>query len=135
MVQPDGARIHDLLTRGRTPGEIIPLATLTHELGGGAGWPAVADFERVVSDLLTLVQTQGFDALSLGLPDLARALFCTGPESRVRTFDAAAGQFTVHGSAERARVLTKVGVFLTGLTAEQPLWPGDGLLPPLRQNA
>lgn len=34
--QPDGARIHDLLTRGRQPGEIIPLATLTHELNGGA---------------------------------------------------------------------------------------------------
>ncbi|MFD0070455.1 hypothetical protein ACFVJ9_57665, partial [Streptomyces sp. NPDC127574] len=45
--QPDGARIHDLLTRGRKPGAVIPLATLTHELGGGTKWPSVGDFERV----------------------------------------------------------------------------------------
>lgn len=41
VLQPDGARIHDLLTRGRQPGEIIPLATLTHELNGGADWAIV----------------------------------------------------------------------------------------------
>lgn len=33
--QPDGARIYDRLTRGRRPGGIVPLATLTHELDGG----------------------------------------------------------------------------------------------------
>ncbi|MBO4259616.1 hypothetical protein [Streptomyces griseorubiginosus] len=135
VVQPDGTRIHDLLTRGRTPGEIIPLATLTHELGGGAGWPVVGDFERVILDLLTLVQTHSCDALSLGLPEIARALICTGPESQVRAFDAAADEFTVYGPDDRTRVLTEVGMFLTGLAAEQPFWPGDGLLPPLWQSA
>jgi hypothetical protein len=30
-----------VLTHGRRPGEIVPLATLTHELGGGADWPMV----------------------------------------------------------------------------------------------
>ncbi|MEU9214399.1 hypothetical protein AB0D27_42635 [Streptomyces sp. NPDC048415] len=41
--QPDGTRIHDRLTRGRRQGEIVPLSTLTHALGGGAGWPEVGD--------------------------------------------------------------------------------------------
>ncbi|MFE0921256.1 hypothetical protein ACFW24_26285 [Streptomyces nigra] len=130
VLQPDGIRIHDLLTRGRQPGEIIPLATLTHELNDGADWPTVGDWERVTVDLVHLVQTQMCDALSLGLPEVARALICTGPDSQVRAFDAAAQKFAVHGPDERAKVLTEVGRFLTGLTAEQPFWPGDGLLPP-----
>ena len=36
--QPAGTRTHDLLTQGRHAGDIIPLATLTHELDGGADW-------------------------------------------------------------------------------------------------
>ncbi|MFF7130483.1 hypothetical protein [Streptomyces sp. NPDC008240] len=135
VLQPDGTRIHDILTQGRQPGEIIPLATLTHELNGGADWPTVGDWERVTLDLAHLVQTQLCDALSLGLPEVARALICTGPESQVRAFDAAAGEFTVYGPDDRTKLLTEVGMFLTGLETEQPLWPGDGLLPPLRQSA
>ncbi|MGI5144197.1 hypothetical protein [Streptomyces sp. CA-106110] len=135
VLQPDGTRIHDLLTQGRQPGEIIPLATLTHELDGGADWPTVGDWERVTTDLVHLVQTQMCDALSLGLPEVARALICTGPESQVRAFDAAAGEFTVYGPDDRTKVLTEVGMSLTGFAAEQPFWPGDGLLPPLCQSA
>ncbi|MEU6511020.1 hypothetical protein [Streptomyces sp. NPDC046942] len=129
--QPDGARIHDLLTRGRRPGEIIPLATLTHELGGGADWPKVGDWEAVTTDLVQLVRTGRCDALSLGLPEIARALLCTGPHSHVRAYDAAAGDFLVYGTTERDTVLVEVGRFLTELVAGQALWPGDGLLPPL----
>ncbi|MFD3504966.1 hypothetical protein [Streptomyces sp. NPDC058678] len=128
--QPDGAQIHDLLTLGRQPGEIIPLATLTHELNGGADWPAVGDWERVTADLVQLVHTHGCDALSLTLPALARALLCTGPDSQVRAVDAATGQPTAYGRNDRAEVLDKVGLFLTALVSEQPLWPGEGLLPP-----
>lgn len=54
VCQPDGARIHDLLIRGRQSGEIVPLSTLTHELGGGADWPAVGDWESVTTDLVQL---------------------------------------------------------------------------------
>ncbi|OIJ88196.1 hypothetical protein BIV25_37380 [Streptomyces sp. MUSC 14] len=132
--QPDGARIHDLLTRGRRPGEIIPLATLTHELGGGADWPEVGDWERVTTDLVQLVRAGRCDALSLGLPEIARALVCTGPHSHVRAYDAAADDFIVYGSAERAAVLTEVGTFLASLVTEQDLWPGDGLLAPLART-
>ncbi|MDQ0956078.1 hypothetical protein QFZ24_010087 [Streptomyces phaeochromogenes] len=129
--QPDGARIHNRLTQGRQPGEIIPLATLTHELGGGADWPTVGDWEKVTTDLVQLVRAGECDALSLGLPSIARTLICTGPHSHVRAFDAAAGEFIAYGPAERAAVLAEVGTFLTCLVAEQDLWPGDGLLPSL----
>ncbi|MER5924922.1 hypothetical protein [Streptomyces mirabilis] len=128
--QPDGARIHDLLTRGRQPGEIVPLATLTHELGGGADWPTVGDWESVTADLLQLVRDGECDALSLGLPEIPRALICTGPHSHVRTYDAAADEFIAYGPAERAAVLAEVGEFLACLVAEQDFWPGEGLLAP-----
>ncbi|MGI3225017.1 hypothetical protein ACRJ4B_14935 [Streptomyces sp. GTA36] len=129
--QPDGAQIHDRLTHGRRPGEIVPLATLTHELGGGAGWPTVGDWESVTTDLLQLVRDGDCDALSLGLPEIARALICTGPHSHVRAFDAAAGQLIAYGPTERAAVLAEVDTFLAPLVAERTLWPGDGLLAPL----
>ncbi|MER6548476.1 hypothetical protein [Streptomyces sp. NPDC001250] len=133
--QPDGARIHDLLTRGRQPGEIIPLATLTHELGGGADWPKVGDWERVTTDVLHLVRSGECDDLSLGLSEIARALVCTGPYNHVRAYDAAADDFIVYGPAERAAVLAEVDVFLTSLVTERDLWPGDGLLAPLARPA
>ncbi|POX47723.1 hypothetical protein C3489_29025 [Streptomyces sp. Ru71] len=135
VLQPDGTRIHGLLTQGRRPGEIIPLATLTHELNGGADWPSVGNWERVTMDLVHLVRSQMCDALSLGLPDVARALICTGPDSHVRAFDTAAGEFIVYGPDDRTKVLADVGMFLTGVAAEQPLWPGDGLLPPRWKRA
>ncbi|MFE2487165.1 hypothetical protein ACFXGR_28415 [Streptomyces mirabilis] len=119
--QPDGARIHDLLTRGRQPGEIIPLATLTHELNGGADWPTVGDWERVTTDLLRLGREEECNALSLGLPEIARALICTGPHSHVRTYDAAADQFIAYGPTERAAVLAEVDKFLACIVAEQDL--------------
>ncbi|MFJ1560597.1 hypothetical protein [Streptomyces mirabilis] len=117
--QPDGARIHDLLTRGRQPGEIIPLATLTHELNGGADWPTVGDWESVTTDLLQIVREGECNALSLGLPEIARALICTGPRSHVRTYDAATDQFIAYGPTERAAVLAEVDKFLACIVAEQ----------------
>ncbi|MGW3651663.1 hypothetical protein [Streptomyces sp. NPDC000878] len=131
VCQPDGARIHDLLTYGREPGEIVPLATLTHELRGGADWPAVGDGERVTTDLLDLVRLGYCDALSLGLSGVARALVCAGPYIRVRVYDAAARDFIDYGPAERATVLAEVDAALADLVAEQGFWPGDGLLAPI----
>ncbi|RRR76721.1 hypothetical protein EHS43_30040 [Streptomyces sp. RP5T] len=130
VLQPDGARIHDRLTQGRTPGEIIPLSTLTHELDGGAGWPWVGDWETVTTDLVQLVRQGECDALSLGLPEIARALLQAGPDTHVCAFGGA-GQDITYGPQERAAVLAKIAVFLTALVAERAFWPGDGLLPPL----
>ncbi|WHM35053.1 hypothetical protein OH540_35440 [Streptomyces sp. BPPL-273] len=133
--QPDGVRIHDLLTTGRQPGEIIPLATLTHELNGGADWPRVADWEGVTLDLLELVHTGRCDALRLGLSELARALLCTGPHGLVRVFDTTTDDVVTYGSAERTAALDDVGVLLAAVTTEQPFWPGDSLLPALGRLA
>ncbi|MFE9454888.1 hypothetical protein [Streptomyces sp. NPDC006739] len=133
--QPDGTRIHDLLTRGRKPGEVIPLATLTHELNGGADWPATGDWESVTTDLMQLVRSGNCDALSLGLPEIARALICTGPHSHLRAYDVAADEFITYRPTERAAVLAEVDVFLACLVAERDLWPGDGLLAPLARRA
>ncbi|MFD3381314.1 hypothetical protein [Streptomyces sp. NPDC058697] len=132
--QPDGAQIHNRLTQGRKPGEIIPLSTLTHELGGGADWPMVGDWETVITGLVQLVRAGECDALSLGLPEIARALVISGPYNHVRAFDAAANQFITYGPKERAAVLAEVDMFLARLVAEQDLWPGDGLAPPLFQH-
>ncbi|MGW2975775.1 hypothetical protein ACWDBO_56315, partial [Streptomyces mirabilis] len=128
--QPDGARIYDLLTRGRRPGEIVPLATLTHELDGGTRWPEVGDWEAVTADLLQLIQDGECDALSLGLPDIARALVCSGPYSEVRVYDPATGRHQAYGPAERIKVLVELGRQLAWAEAGCALWPGDGLLVP-----
>lgn len=126
--QPDGARIHDRLVHGRQPGEIVPLSTLTHELDGGARWPEVGDWESVTEDLLQLIRDHDCDALSLGLPDIARALVCAGPHSEVRAVDPTSGAHRSYGPADRIEVLVEVGRHLTWAEAGSPLWPGDGLL-------
>ncbi|WP_203237583.1 hypothetical protein [Streptomyces sp. CdTB01] len=77
----------------------------------------------------------GATAFSLQLPEVTRALIWTGPNSQVRAFDAAAGEAIVYASDERTKVLTEVGTLRTCLTAEQPFWPGDKLLPALCQRA
>ncbi|WP_406326551.1 hypothetical protein [Streptomyces sp. NBC_00203] len=129
--QPDGARIHDRLTRGRRPGEIVPLSTLTHELDGGALWPDVGDWAAVTADLLQLIQDRECDGLSLGLPDIARALVCSGPQSEVRVYDPAAERYQAYGAADRIEVLAEVGRQLAWAEAGCALWPGDGLLVPV----
>ncbi|MFE2473694.1 hypothetical protein [Streptomyces mirabilis] len=94
------------------------MATLTHELNGGTEWTAVGDWEGVIADLLQLARAEECDALSFGLPEIARALICTGPHSQVRAYDAAAGNFIVHGPTDRAAVLAEVGRFLTCIVSE-----------------
>jgi hypothetical protein len=128
--QPDGARIHDLLVQGRRSGEIVPLATLTHELDGGARWPEVGDWEAVTAGLLQLVRDGDCDALGLGLPGIARALVCSGPHAQVRAFDTSAERYEVYGSAHRREVLAEIGRQLAQAEAGCSLWPGDGLLTP-----
>ncbi|MFD4604369.1 hypothetical protein ACFWPQ_40930 [Streptomyces sp. NPDC058464] len=129
--QPDGVRIHDRLVRGRRSGEIVPLSTLTHELDGGARWPEVGDWEAVTRDLLQLIRDNDCDALSLGLPDIARALMCAGPSSEVRIIDPTSGAHRTYGPADRVEVLVEIGKHLAWAEAGSPLWPGNGLLAPL----
>lgn len=107
-------------------GEIVPLSTLTHELDGGARWKEVGDWEAVTESLLHLVRDRDCDALSLGLPELSRALLCAGPHTKVR---AVVGP--VYGPTDRTEVLAQVGRQLAWAEAGTPLWPGDNLLPPV----
>ncbi|MFJ3213884.1 hypothetical protein [Streptomyces flaveolus] len=127
--QPDGTRIHERLTHSRRPGEIVPLATLTHELGGGTLWPQVGDWAAVTADLLQLIHDRGCDALSLGLPPIARALVCSGPRSEVRAYDPTTEGYRVFGPADRFEVLVEIGNQLARTEAGRPLWPGDMPLP------
>ncbi|MER6273912.1 hypothetical protein [Streptomyces sp900105755] len=129
--QPDGARIHDRLVRGRRPGEIVPLSTLTHELDGGTRWPEVGDWETVTKDLLQLIRDHDCDALNLGLPEIARALVCNGPHAETHAVDPTSGALWTYGPADRIEVLVEVGRHLAWAEAGSPLWPGKGLLPPI----
>ncbi|MFJ3338641.1 hypothetical protein [Streptomyces sp. NPDC086766] len=130
--QPDGIGIYEHLTRGRRPGEIVPLATLTQELGGGAHWPEVGDWELVVADLVRLIRTEGCDALSLGLPSLARALLCSGPDSTVRVVDPVTQKSTSYGPRDRQAVLAQIRGHLARAEMGGALSPGDDLLNPPR---
>lgn len=64
---------------GRTPGEVVPLSTLTFELDGGQLWPLVADWERVVDAVVHIARHQGCDAMPMGLPQLTAVLVGGGP--------------------------------------------------------
>lgn len=127
--QPDGTRVHERLTHSRRPGEIVPLATLTHELDGGTLWPQVGDWAAVTADLLKLIHDRGCDALSLGLPPIARALVCSGSRSEVRVYDPTTEGYRVFGPADRIEVLVEIGKQLARTEAGRPLWPGDMPLP------
>ncbi|MFF3327824.1 hypothetical protein [Streptomyces sp. NPDC002889] len=59
--------------------------------------------------MLQLIQDRECDALSLGLPDIARALVCSGPHSEVRAYDPAAERYQAYGPADRIDVLVEVG--------------------------
>ncbi|MFE4756066.1 hypothetical protein ACFRIB_38545 [Streptomyces mirabilis] len=134
VLQPDGVQIHDRLTRGRRPGEVVPLATLTHELDGGAGWYKVGDWEIVTDDLVGLVRAGKCGALSFGLPEIPRALICTAPHSHVRSFDPLAEQSITYGETDRAAILAALSERTAEARAAHRLWPGDDLLPPLNQR-
>ncbi|MFF3350537.1 hypothetical protein [Streptomyces sp. NPDC002779] len=134
--QPDGARIHASLTQGRRPGEIVPLSTLTHELDAGARWHEVGDWEGITEDLLQLIRDQDCDALSMGLPLIARALLCAGPNSQVvRAHVGDTSRLTAYGPDDRGTVLAEIDKVLTPLVAERALWPGNDLIPPLSHRS
>ncbi|WP_328753012.1 hypothetical protein OHT57_46500 [Streptomyces sp. NBC_00285] len=81
---------------------------------------------------MQLVRAGQCDALSLGLPEIGRALVCSGPDSGVRALDVAhADQSNTYGPKEHAAVLAEVAMLLACFVAERDFWPGDGLLPPL----
>ncbi|MFJ4622415.1 hypothetical protein [Streptomyces sp. NPDC088812] len=60
---------------------------------------------------MQLLHSGDCDALSLGLPEIARRARA-GPHSHVRAFDAAADELIDYGPEERAAALAAIGAFL-----------------------
>ena len=129
VLQPDGARIYKVLTHQRSPGEVVPLSTLTSELDD---WSTVGDWEQVTTDLLRLGRQQEFDSMQFGLPPLSLALICRGPEGVVKLITPD-GESS-YGPADRAEVLAMLTANLSDFLAEGPMSPGHGLLHPPQQK-
>jgi hypothetical protein len=132
--QPDGGRMYRCLTEfpGRTPGEVVPLSTLTFELDGGQLWPLVADWERVVDVVVHIVRHQGCDAMPMGLPQLTAVLVGGGPTT-VHELYRQEGSRSQAGPVERQQHLDELPGHVRRFAAEGPFWPGDNLVAPPRE--
>ncbi|MBI1758139.1 MAG: hypothetical protein HYR62_02775 [Actinobacteria bacterium] len=132
--QPDGGRMYRCLTEfpGRTPGEVVPLSTLTFELGGGHLWPQVADWERAIDAVVDIARHQGCDAMPVGLPQLAAVLVGGGPTT-VHEMYHPDGSCSQAGPVERREHLDELAGHVRRFSAEGPFWPGDNLVAPPRE--
>jgi hypothetical protein len=132
--QPDGGRMYRCLTEfpGRTPGEVVPLSTLTFELDGGQLWPLVADWERVVNTVVHIARHQGCDAMPMGLPQLTALLVGGGPAT-VHELYHPDGTRSQAGPVERQQHLDELTGHVRRFAAEGPFWPGDNLVTPPRE--
>lgn len=132
--QPDGGRMYRCLTEfpGRTPGEVVPLSTLTFELDGGQLWPLVADWERVADAVVHVARHQGCDAMPMGLPQLTAILVGGGPNT-VHELHHPDGTRSQAGPVERQQHLDELTGHVRRFAAEGPFWPGDNLVAPPRE--
>lgn len=133
VIQPDGGMIYRCLTEfpNRRAGEIVPLSTITFELAGGDLWPAVGDYQAVVEDLVALSRAGGCDAVPIGLPEMTLILLINGPLT-INTVYRTDGSAEQVGPDEREAALDDLSGKINVLAQEDPLWPGDHLLPPPR---
>lgn len=134
VLQPDGGRIYRCLTEfpGRTPGCVVPLSTLTFELGGGALWHQVADWEQVVEAVVDLARSGRCDAMPLGLPEIAARLIAGGPNT-VHELHHTDGRRSTAGPAQRQQHLDELTDHVHRAAAQARFWPGDNLVPPPRE--
>jgi hypothetical protein len=118
--QPDAGLVYRCLTEfpGRTPGCLVPLSTLDHELDGGRLWRKVADWPRIVHELEYLARAGSFAALRLALSPAQAAALNASPAA-----DGPVGR-------RRARLLASIATRLPETAGGPPLQPGGGLLPP-----
>lgn len=131
LPQPDAGRIYRCLTEfpDRFPGCVVPLSTLTYELDGGDLWQHIADFERVLDLLVTRARQGHCDALRLGLPQRPAVLLANGPKTAV-TLHGPGGSRITPEPEERAQYLEELAAHVRQAAAQEPLWPGEDLLPP-----
>jgi hypothetical protein len=132
--QPDGGRIYRCLTEfpGRTPGCVVPLSTLTAELDGGALWPRIGDWERVIAAVVEVARAGRCDAVPLGLPQVAATLLAGGPHTVLELHHPDGGRSSA-GPAERQQHLDELTKHVHRFAAQAPFWPGDNLVPPPRE--
>lgn len=130
LPQPDGGLMYRCLTEFpvRTPGCLVPLSTLTFELGGGELWPDVADWAGVVEHVVCLARRGMCDAVALGLSSSASALLAGGPTT-VNTMYTLGGT-SVQGPGERQQEVQRLHDRVRHFAAQGSFWPGDRLVPP-----
>ncbi|MGW2863381.1 hypothetical protein [Streptomyces sp. NPDC001205] len=126
--QPTGRLLHQQLTTGkaRRAGEVVPLATLIHELALGQDSRCPYDWDALVDDLLALSLDDGCDAMTLSLGTVDLALVCCGPAVRLVALDAASQ--THQNISGRDAVLDVIARHIDQAVAQQPFWPGE--IPP-----
>jgi hypothetical protein len=123
LPQPDAALMYRCLTEfpGRTPGCLVPLSTLSCELGGGRGWRTVADWPRVLHALAALARAGVLGCLPLNLTPAQSALLAADPHAKP-TAD--------HGSQDRGKLLNSLTARLAQAPGGPPQRPRCALLQP-----
>lgn len=136
LPQPGAGRVYRCLVEapGRSPGCLVPLSTLTFELGGGRLWGKVADWEAVSASVAQLARRRHCDSLRIGLPQVAAVLMGGGPTTRHAIYVTDGTQFTA-GGPERQRELDNLAAHVHSFADQQPFWTGDNLVSPPAQPA
>ena len=131
LPQPDAAMIYRCLTEfpGRTPGELVPLSTITYELDGGRYWPRIGDWAAVTTAIPGLTRAGRCDASQLGLHQVALHLLANGPESDAVMHYTDGGSETL-GPADRQATLDDITRQVHTAMVDRPMWPGDHLVAP-----
>lgn len=121
--QPDGTRLYRALVEqpGRRAGEIVPLATVTSEVGGNLAAYAPR-WEEVKKALVQATRDRCCDAMPTGVRDEDVALLSLPPS----------GFLTVHeptgrrqlGPRDRERLVRQLEGYLATMTREAPFWSG-----------
>jgi hypothetical protein len=130
--QPDGGLMYRCLTEfpGRTPGCLVPLSTLTFELGGGYFWPEIGDWATIVNAVLEVIRRGECSALQLNLPQLIASMLAMGPGSSINPLYPD-GHTESFGPSDRQIEPDKLSSQLHDVrAAEGELWSGAPLVEP-----
>jgi hypothetical protein len=134
--QPDGGRMYRCLTEfpDRTEHCLVPLSTLTFELDGGALWPEIADWERVIEAVVRISRAGACDSMPLGLPAEHSFLLGQGPGVPF-TILYPDGTQRVCDPGERQQYVDEYTAHVHRWLREGPFRPGLNLVDPPRDPA